>query len=85
LLLGLRLRHTKGLKAYLVRDFPVEWNVAVESEYQIPQGASLPDVIRKLEIWTIDHVRARLPPRQQNAPAYVFSLESCLCNWQKGK
>ena len=85
LVLGLRLRHTKGLKAYLVSEFPDEWNVAVEAKYRVPQGANLQDVIRKLEIWTIDHVRGRLPARQQNAPAYVFALESCLCNWQKGK
>jgi hypothetical protein len=85
LVLGLRLRHTKGLTAYLVDEFPDEWNVAVEARYRVPAGAKLQDVIRQLEIWTIDHVRGRLPAHQRNAPAYVFALESCLRNWQKGK
>ena len=85
LVLGKRLRHTKGLKTYLVREFPDEWNGAVEAKYRVPQGANVHDVLRKLEIWTIDRVRGRLPTRQQTAPDYVFSLESCLCNWQKGK
>lgn len=85
LLLGLRLRHTKGLRAYLCTAFPDEWNVAVEAKYHIPRGSNLHDVLRKLEFWTIDQVRARLPSAQQADPAYVFALESCLCNWQKGK
>ncbi|MCY2990043.1 MAG: hypothetical protein NTY19_19545 [Planctomycetota bacterium] len=85
LLLGLRLRHTKGLSAYLRTAFPDEWNAAAEAKYHIPRGSNLHDVMRKLEIWTIDHVRPRLPSAQQPAPAYIFALESCLCNWQKGK
>jgi len=87
LVLDLRLRHTPGLKEYLVREFPAEWNGApeIEAKYHMPGRARLEDVLKVLEIWTIDQVRLRLPPRHQNAPAYVFELESCLCNWQKGQ
>jgi hypothetical protein len=87
LVLDLRLRHTPGLARHLVRTFPAEWNGApeIEAKYHMPAGASLEDVLKALELWTIDQVRRHLPQRHQNAPAYVFELESCLCNWQKGQ
>ena len=68
-----------------VSKFPDEWNAVVGMQYRLPQRASLSAILTKLEIWTIDNVRAMLPRTLQNAPEYVFELESCLCNWQKRK
>jgi hypothetical protein len=84
LVLGLRLRRTKGLSKYLVTRFPDEWNATVDVKYRIPRGTDLADVLTALELWCIDQVRERLPKPQQKRPAYVFVLESCLCGFQKG-
>jgi hypothetical protein len=85
LVLGKRLRHTKGLAHYLATEFPAKWNAAIDPKYRIRRGAALGDVLTVLETWTIDKVRELLPADQQNRPDYVFALESCLCGWQKGK
>jgi hypothetical protein len=83
---GKRLRKEKRkVTKYLVGKFTGEWNVAVGPKYRIPQAPTLGEVLRSLELWIIDQVRKRLPIKSRNAPGYVFDLESCLCNWQKGK
>jgi hypothetical protein len=85
LVLGKRLRRATGVTTYLVSEFPAKWNAATDPKYRICRTAGLGEVMTQLEIWTIDKVRKLLLPNQQNRPDYVFVLESCLCNWQKGK
>lgn len=89
LILGLRFRGNKTqLKASLFsKPFLKDWNtfVKVQSEYIISQGESLKSAIQKLEHWTIDTVKKRLSPDKQKNPAFVFDLETNICNWQKRK
>lgn len=69
-------------KKYLKDSFPEYWNTKVEDKYKIenPQGLeNWKDVISSLEKWTIDKIYERLP-MDKRAPAFVFDLESCLCN-----
>lgn len=87
LFLGIRYRKAEdktAIKRYLTENFPMEWNAKVDKKYRISRRAKFEDVIQSLEQWVIDHVKKLLPPDKLN-DAYVFDLESCLCNWQKGK
>lgn len=74
-----------AISEYLRKNFPDEWNPKVEENYQISPEASPEEVIQTLEQWTIDHVKDSPPLSQRSNPAYIFDLESCLCNWQKRK
>ncbi len=84
---GEKFRTKKGkLQSLLLSDtFQSDWNSQVTKTFQI---MNLRDnylgILRKLEGWLITNTRKRVPRRLVDE-AFVYDLESCLCNWQKGK
>lgn len=86
LMFGVRYRKNRDtLRPYLLGDFPAQWNASVGIRCRVPARPQFRDIVRSLEEWTIDHIRGKLLPEKRRDPAYVFDLESCLCNWQKWK
>jgi hypothetical protein len=88
LLFGKRLGKDSGItKQYLVKSFPQIWNEQIGGAYVIPDGADFKQIIACLEQWVVKRVRnwETLPSVRQHDKAFVFDIESCLCNWQKGK
>lgn len=88
LIFGKRLSKDSGItKRDIVQVFPKIWNGQVGREYVIPKGADFNQVIARLEQWVIDHVKNHeaLPPEKRRDKGFVFDVESCLCDWQKGK
>ncbi len=75
----------KVLINYAVSDFVTEWNDFVTEEYTIPESPTFKDVISSLERWIIMEIRymESLPVEWREDKAFVFDVESCLCNWQK--
>lgn len=86
LIVGQRYRRNRGqLTPYLTQELQRQWNATVDPEYRIPSRPTLKQVIVALELWVIDRVRKELASDVRNHPAYVFALESWLCEWQKHK
>lgn len=88
LLFGKRLGKDSGItKQYLVNTFPRIWNQQIGGNYIISDGADFKQIIVCLEQWAVNRVRnwESLPSVRRNDKAFVFDIESCLCNWQKGK
>jgi hypothetical protein len=85
LVLGKRFRKEGvDFRSYLVRQFPAIWN-EFAPEYRIAPGANCDAVIRSLDRWAVAEVARRLAAQNIDKRALVFELESCLCDWQKGK
>ncbi len=83
---GKKYRQEKQLvKNYLVGQFPQQWNNKIGGEYHIATGATFEAIIECLERWVINYVWEQLPAYKRDEKSFVFDLESCLCNWQKGK
>lgn len=75
----------KEFHKYLIKDFPKHWNQKVEDDYKITRELNnWKEVIPYLEKWAIDKIWQRLPVDKRTR-AYLFDLETCLCNWQKRK
>lgn len=72
------------IRQYLKTNFPDEWKAQVGSQFAIQSNASFSEVIQILEQWFIQRVKQELPYRAKH-DAFVFDLETCLCNWQKRK
>jgi hypothetical protein len=86
LFIGKRYRQEKqAVKNFLVREFPQQWNNKVDEEYHIAERATFEEIIACLERWIINYVWEQLPVSKRDKKSFVFDLESCLCNWQKGK
>lgn len=87
LILGQKFRNGKtSLEEILLNsDFIINWNSNVKSKYQLTNTESLDSTLQIMERWTIDMVRQKLPKSQQSNPAFVFDLETNICNWQKRK
>lgn len=88
LLFGKRLGKDVGInKQDLVRELPRIWNDQIGGNYTIPNKPNFKQVIASLERWVLDRVRSweSLPSVRRDDKAFVFDIESCLCNWQKGK
>jgi len=86
LIMGERYRKNKQVKEYLLSvDFSRNWNANVISKYSIAHGESIKSVLQTLEQWTIENVKKNLKKNQQGNPAFIFDLETNLCNWQKRK
>jgi len=84
LIMGERYRKNKQVKEYLLSDdFSRNWNTNVISKYSISQ--SIKSALQKLEQWTIETVKKMVKKNQSENPAFVFDLETNLCNWQKRK
>jgi hypothetical protein len=77
-------KNNKVFKKYFIEKFLREWNDEVDKKYRVSQETNFKEAIPTLEQWAIGHVIELLRPRKWN-DAYLFELESCLCNWQKGK
>lgn len=85
LFFGKRYRKDKQtFSRYFIGNFPLEWNSKVDKKYRIHQRVNFKEVIERLEQWMIFHVKELLSQNKRN-DAFVFDLESCLCNWQKRK
>lgn len=69
---------------YIIQILPRHWNSVNDSNYQIQSGASFENSIAKLEIWLINMLQKNIPIKYQR-PTFIYDVESCLCNWQKGK
>jgi hypothetical protein len=88
LLFGKRLGKDGGItRRNLVNSLPQIWNKQIGSKYAIPGKADFKRVIECLERWVVIHVRnwESLPSARRDDPAFIFDIESCLCNWQKGR
>lgn len=84
LLFGRRYKDdAKRLRLFVTQKLPRRWNTEVDERFRI-QGTTPREVFRRLEEWTIEYVKKRVPDCGKHK-AYVFELESCLCNWQKGR
>ena len=86
LVLNLQTRNGGITKGDLVNTLPQIWNKQIGSKYAIPDKADFKQVIECLERWVVDRVRnwESLPSARRDDKAFVFDIESCLCNWQKG-
>jgi hypothetical protein len=88
LLFGKRLGKDSGItKQYLVKTFPQIWNQRIGGSHVIPEGADFKQIIACLEQWVVHRIRnwESLPSVRRDDKAFVFDIESCLCNWQKRK
>lgn len=88
LLFGRRLRKDSGItERDLIDTLPPKWNQQIGGEYTIPDGADFKQVVECLERWIVERVRnwKSLPPERRDDQAFIFDIESCLCNWQKRK
>ena len=88
LILGEKFRSNKARLKEIVlsRYFITHWNSnVVKSKYHLSESESLKSTLQKMEQWTIDTVRQKLPKSQQSNPGFVFDLETNICNWQKRK
>jgi hypothetical protein len=74
----------RPFKTYLVTGFPPLWNTFAP-QYRIELHATVGAVIRSLDRWAVAEVGRRLAAQNIDKRALVFELESCLCDWQKGK
>lgn len=70
-------------KTDIERDLPPLWNQSVTAEYRLPQGCTYRTIILIIEQWFIAQIQKLLPAKLINDKAFMFDLESCLCNWQK--
>jgi hypothetical protein len=87
LILGQKFRNSKTRlnEIILKSDFINNWNSNVKSNYQLTDRESRDSTLQKMEQWTIDRVRHKLPKSQQSNPGFIFDLETNICNWQKRK
>jgi hypothetical protein len=88
LLFGKRVGKDKGItRQDLIDTLPPIWNKQIGSSYTIPDGADFKQVIACLERWVVNRVQnwETLLSEKRDDKAFVFDIESCLCNWQKGK
>jgi len=86
LIVGQRYRRNRGpLRPYLTQELALQWNGSVDAGNRIPSRPTLKQVIVAFELWVIERVSKELASDVRNHPAYVFDLESCLCDWQKHK
>ena len=89
LIIGERFKGNKTqLKAVLFsKTFVKDWNTLVKAQsgFSITQGEPLNSILQKMEHWAIINVRKRLPKDKRGNPAFVFDLETKICNWQKRK
>lgn len=90
LILGEKFRSNKtGLKEIVLSGyFITNWNShVVKSKYKLSESESLNSTLQRMEQWTINEVKnnKKLRPSQLKNPAFVFDLETNICNWQKRK
>ncbi len=86
LLLGKRLgKDEQSTRQDLDNSFIQSWNEQVGGEYTVPDKANFGQIVECLELWVLNRIRnwESLPEAKRNYPAFVFDVESCLCNWQK--
>ncbi len=88
ILFGARLSKDSGVtRRYLVKTFPYIWNEQIGGKFAIPDNSDFEQVMKSVEHWVVNQVRnwESLPSKRRYDKAFIFDIESCLCNWQKGK
>lgn len=85
LLCGKRLGKDEKNSTITNGVFITDWNEKIGGRYTIPDGTSLKEIMKCLEQWVINSIRGwkSLPHSKMNDKAFIFDLESCLCNYQK--
>lgn len=75
----------KKPKAKDLSQFLGEWNKSETGmDYTISLSIKKKELFIKLEQWLIKTIKERQPDLAKK-PDFIFNLESCLCNWQKGR
>lgn len=87
LLFGKRLGKDSGITRQDLISLSPIWNKEIGGKYTIPDKADFKQVVECLEQLVINRVRnwELSPPMRWDDKAFVFDIESCLCNYQKGR